>query len=121
MRFLIDQDVYQITIEFIKNLGYEVIPVKEVGLATAEDETILTYALSHKIILVTRDNDYGALVFLRHKKHSGVIFLKIEPIYVDVVHNELKRVLKEHTKKEFVNSFIVVEPGRHRIRKLQPS
>jgi len=116
MRFLIDQDVYQLTIEFIKDLGHEVIPVKNVGLATASDETILTYALSHKLILVTRDNDYGALVFLMHKKHHGVIFLKIEPRYVDILHDELKLVLRKYSREKFINSFIVVEVARHRIR-----
>jgi len=116
MRFLIDQDVYQLTIEFIKDLGHEVIPVKNVGLATDSDETILAYALNHKLILVTRDNDYGALVFLMHKKHYGVIFLKIEPRYVDIVHDELKRVLRKYSKEKFTNSFVVVEVARHRIR-----
>ena len=116
MRFLIDQDVYRLTIELIKDLGHEVIPVKEVGLSTATDETILTYALNHKLILVTRDNDYGALVFLMHKKHHGVIFLKIEPLFVDIVHDELKRVLGKYSKERFTNSFVAVEPGRHRVR-----
>ena len=121
MRFLIDQDVYQLTIEFIKDLGHEVIPVKDVGLATAADEKILAYALNHKLILVTRDNDYGALVFLMHKKHYGVIFLKIEPRYVNIVHDELKRVLRKYSKEKFVNSLIIVEVARHRIRMTQYS
>lgn len=116
MKFLIDQDVYRLTIEFIKDLGHEVILVKEVALSTAADEVILTYALNHKLILVTRDNDYGALVSLMRKKHHGVVFLKIEPRYVDIVHDELKHVLRKYSREKFIKSFIVVEPGRHRIR-----
>ena len=115
MKFLIDQDVYRLTIELIRDLGHEVTPVKDVGLSTAADETILDYALNHKLILVTRDSDYGALVSLMRKKHHGVIFLKIEPRYVDIVHDELKRVLRKYSKEKFIKSFIVVEPGRHRI------
>jgi predicted nuclease of predicted toxin-antitoxin system len=118
MRFLIDQDVYQTTVEFIKSLGHKAIRVKDVGLASADDETIIAYALSNKLALVTRDNDYGALVFLKNKKHHGVVFLKIEPRYVDLVHKELNQVFKEHSEQELKISFIVVEPGRHRIRKL---
>lgn len=118
MKFLTDQDVYQLTIEFIKGLGHEVVRVKDVGLSTASDEKILTYALSQKLILITRDNDYGALVFLKRKKHYGVIFLKIEPRYVDIVHRELKRILIEHSKEGLAGCFVVAEPGRHRIRML---
>lgn len=117
MRFLADQDVYQLTIKFIRSLGHEVICVRNVGLSTAPDEKILAYALRRKLILVTRDNDYGALVFFKYKKYYGVIFLQIEPHHVDIVHNELKQILKAHPEEEFINSFIVVEPGRHRIRK----
>lgn len=119
MKFLTDQDVYQLTIEFIKGLGHEVVRVKDVGFSTASDEEILAYALSRKLILITRDNDYGALVFLTHKKYYGVIFLKIEPAYVDIVHEELNRLFKEGSEGKFIGCFIVVEPGRHRIRKLR--
>lgn len=117
MKFLTDQDVYQLTVGFIKSLGHEVIRVQDVGLASAPDEKILAYALSRKLILVTRDNDYGTLVFFEYKKYYGVIFLKIEPKYVNIVHNELKQIFKDHLKEEFINSFITVEPGRHRIKK----
>lgn len=44
MRFLADQDMYQITIDFLIDLGHEVIRVKDVGLAQALDEEILQYA-----------------------------------------------------------------------------
>lgn len=118
MRLLTDQDIYQTTVEFIKDLGHEVIRVKDVGLASSSDEKILAYALSQKLILVSRDNDYGALVFLKHEKHFGVIFLKIEPAYVNLVHKELRQVFKEHSEEELKFCFVVIEPRRHRIRKL---
>lgn len=34
MRLFIDQDVYKITIEFIKKQGHDVVCAKEVGLST---------------------------------------------------------------------------------------
>jgi hypothetical protein len=43
MRFLIDQDVYHFTIEFLLNGHHDVVPVKQLGLERAPD--ILLYNL----------------------------------------------------------------------------
>jgi Domain of unknown function (DUF5615) len=44
MRFLADQDVYAITIAFLKRLGHEVLPVAQLGLAQATDSQLLRVA-----------------------------------------------------------------------------
>jgi len=38
MKFLIDHDVYKITVDFLKHLGNDVVTVKELGLHMASDE-----------------------------------------------------------------------------------
>lgn len=117
MNFLADQDVYQETIEFIKRLGFKVVRVKDVDLSTASDEQLLSFAKKNKYILITRDKDFGVLVFLKLKKHHGVIFLRIHPHLVKIVHKELALIFTKYSAENFENSFVVVEPGRHRIRK----
>jgi hypothetical protein len=37
------------------------------------------------------------------------------------VHAELERVLTLYSEQELQSSFVVIEPGRHRIRKLGPA
>ena len=51
MKFLIDQDVYAVTIKFLIDVGHDVIVVAQMGLAQASDEEILrgehlSYAMS---------------------------------------------------------------------------
>ena len=116
MRFLTDQDVYQCTIDYLCALGHDVLRAKDAGLARASDEELLRYAYREQRLLITRDKGFGALVFLVHRQHSGVILLRIDPLSVDAVHQELRRLLEEHTEIELRNRFVVVEPGRHRIR-----
>jgi hypothetical protein len=36
------------------------------------------------------------------------------------VHAEFERVLTLYTEQELQGSFVVIEPGRHRIRRLTP-
>ncbi len=118
MRFLADQDVYQTTVKFLKNLGFEVVRVKEVGLSRGLDEELLRYAFKEGLIMVTRDKDFGALVFLGQIENNGVILLRCDPITIDDVHSELAKFLRIHRDMNLRNCFIVIEPNRHRIRHL---
>jgi predicted nuclease of predicted toxin-antitoxin system len=64
MKFLADQDVYAITIAFLSGLGHEVVRAAQLGLAQAKDAELLRVAHEQGGILVTRDRDFGALVFV---------------------------------------------------------
>ena len=117
MRFLLDQDVYDLTARFLVDTGHDVLRVGEIGMARASDETILQKALELDRIFVTRDRDYGNLVFIRNIK-SGVLYLRILPSNIDAVHTELDRALKQYSEIELKDAFVVIEAGRHRFRRL---
>ena len=116
MQFLIDQDVYYVTAKFLIDAGHNVILVSQINLAQASDEEILTVAQSENRILVTRDRDYGNLVFVR-AIGAGVIYLRVLPKTVNAVHNELARVIETYSEVELKGAFVVVEPDGHRFRK----
>lgn len=117
MKFLADQDVHAITIAFLSGLGHDVVRTAQLGLAQAEDAELLRVAHEQGRIFVTRDRDFGALVFV-HGNGPGVIYLRILPSTQNAVHVELERVLTLYSEQEMQALFVVVEPGRHRIRKL---
>ena len=50
-------------------------------------------------ILVTRDRDFGRLVFAEERA-VGILFLRVTPLVLKAVHEELARVLDEHTHAE---------------------
>lgn len=116
MKFLADQDIYQITIDFLRGLKYDVLCCKDVGLSKASDELILTYAKENQRILLIRDKGFGALVFIHRYDHYGVILLRIEPNTIEAAHKELSIFLKIHATLDLRNHFCVIEPGCHRIR-----
>ncbi len=120
MNLLLDQDVYHLTASFLANAGHDVVLVAEIGLAQASDEEILRVAQEQKRILVTRDRDYGNLVFVR-AMGTGVIYLRILPSTVNAVHNQLELVLQTYSEAELAGAFVVVESDKHRFRKLSSS
>ena|SRR5205823_857789 len=117
MKFLADQDVYGVTIRFLIGLAHDVVPVAKLGLAQAEDAELLRVAHQQGRIFLTRDRDFGALVFVAGSG-PGVIYLRILPSTQNAVHAELTRVLGLYSESELQAAFVVIEPGRHRIRKL---
>lgn len=117
MRLLLDHDVYEVTARFLMNLEHDILRVAELGMAQASDEENLEKVLEVNRIFVTRDRDYGNLVFVKGIK-SGVLYLRILPSNVSTVHAELERVLDLYDEKELKSAFIVIEAGRHRFRKI---
>jgi predicted nuclease of predicted toxin-antitoxin system len=118
MKFLTDQDVYGVTVWFLRTLGHDVVTASDLKMSQAKDATLLQTAQADKRIFVSRDKDFGGLVFVAGMG-GGVIFLRILPSTQDAVHDEFLRVLNEHSEEELLNAFVVIEPGRHRFRIVQ--
>ncbi len=118
MRFLLDQDVYELTARVLaQQAGGDVVRVRELGLSRADDVTLLRTAREQERVLVTRDRDFGYLVFVEAVQW-GVIYLRMTPATVEAVHAELERLLREQPFERLTKTFAVVEPGRYRIRSL---
>ena len=116
MKLLLDQDVYAVTARFLSEQSHDVVLVSQLGLSQAFDEDLLKKAQELSRIFVTRDRDYGSLVFVK-QLGVGVIYLRVLPSTQTTVHNELARVLKIYTESELIKAFVVVEPDGHRIRR----
>ncbi|PSN18277.1 hypothetical protein C7271_13390 [filamentous cyanobacterium CCP5] len=117
MKFLLDQDVYAKTASFLTEAGHDLVKVSDFGLARASDETVLTTARNQERILITRDRDYGNLVFVR-SLGTGVIYLRILPKTLTAVHAELNRVIARYSEADLAKAFVVVSKDGHRFRRL---
>ena len=118
MKFLADQDVYRVTIDFLKDQEHDVITARKISMHRASDQTLLRKGKELDRIVLTRDKDFGALVFLEGELSSGVILLRGEALNIDGMHRELKILLDENEEKRLHRSFCVVEPDKYRIRYL---
>jgi predicted nuclease of predicted toxin-antitoxin system len=117
MRFLLDQDVYASTGRLSNGLGHDVVPATKLGLTQAVDEQLLEAAGRESRILVTRDRDYGNLVFIKGIG-VGVLYLRMSPSTQGAVHNELARVLTTYGEEDLRQMFVAIEPGGHRVRRV---
>lgn len=118
MRFLADHDVYASTVEWLRQQGHDVVTAKDLGMQRAADEDLLAKAKEIDRLFLSRDKDFGALVFLCAAESPGIVFLRITPVTVGEVHKELHRLLSRRTEAELKTCYCVVEPHRYRIRHL---
>jgi predicted nuclease of predicted toxin-antitoxin system len=119
MRFLADQDVYAKTVILLRDRNHDVITAAELGLSRASDRDLLQAAIQDGRIFLTRDRDFGGLVFVQAIR-GGVIYLRILPSTLRAVHDELLRVLGQYDERVLLNALVVVEPARHRVRRMTP-
>ena len=117
MKFLLDQDVFTSTARYLNHLRHDIVSVAQLGLSRADDEKLLKVAQQQERLFVTRDRDFGRLVFLK-RLCAGVLYLRMLPSTQDAVHNELGSVLKAYDEIELAQAFVVIQPGGHRIRRL---
>ena len=117
MRLLADQNVYEVTVRFLLDLGHDVVRARDLGLSTASDEKILRRATREGRVLITRDRDFGRLVFLEGKVHAGVILLRITPQAVSEVHLHLQKFLDRYGTMPMKNVFVSIGPSGFRIRR----
>lgn len=117
MRMLLDQDVYAVTARFLAQAGHDIVLAAELGLSRADDETVLQAAQDQRRLFVTRDRDFGHLVFVR-RLGVGVIYLRIQPSTMAYVHAELARVLERYSEEALHEAFVAVNGKGHRIRRI---
>jgi predicted nuclease of predicted toxin-antitoxin system len=117
MKLLLDQDIYRITERFLLSCNYDIILVSQLGLAQASDEEILNFAQANERILITRDRDFGNLVFVK-QCGAGVIYLRGSIDKMNAVHLELNRVLQKYSPTELKSAFVVIQENGHRFRKI---
>src|SRR5262245_2342752 len=99
MKFLADQDVYSATVTVLRRLGHDVETAADRGLSAASDETLLQVAHADGRIFVTRDRDFGALVFARQTA-GGVIYLRFTPSALRMPFTKNLNVYSNFTMKQ---------------------
>jgi predicted nuclease of predicted toxin-antitoxin system len=117
LNLLLDQDVYALTVRFLRHHGHDVLTASELGLSRAPDTVLLARAQKEGRIFITRDKDFGALVFVE-SLGGGVILLRITPSTVEATHGELGRILSGYTAQDLAGAFVIVQPGSHRFRRI---
>src|SRR3989304_2678439 len=75
---LLDQGLPRSAVAHLRTIGIDAVHAGEIGLSTADDATILEYALGQGLIVVTLDADFHTRLALANATKPSVIRIRIE-------------------------------------------
>ncbi len=107
-KFLLDQMFDRAVLAKLRELGYEVLAVSEIGMSTADDSEIVLWAIAHNMTIITLDDHFGDWSILPLVAHSGVLRLKVNPTTTTNTLALLIPFLTRYNKRDFKNHLIIV-------------
>ncbi|MEK6928260.1 MAG: DUF5615 family PIN-like protein [Nanoarchaeota archaeon] len=117
LKFLLDENIPNSTGVMLILLGSQVEFVKNIMLG-ALDKNIIKYAKENKFILISKDLDFGNLLLYPKGSHYGLIIVRT-PYHYDAqqITSTIKEFILKINPLELINSIIILELGKYRIRK----
>jgi predicted nuclease of predicted toxin-antitoxin system len=114
MKFLADEGVDRLIVNGLRELGFDVYYVIE-EVRSLDDDVLLEIALNESRILITRDKDFGELVFRLNKAHAGVILIRLEGYTTRERADTVCPLILQY-QDQLPNAFTVIQKGIIRIR-----
>ena len=117
LRLLIDHNVGRGVALALYEVGYDAVFAGDVD-PHLSDTAILAWAVSERRLVITQDNDFGALVYRSGEPHSGVLLLRMP----DATRQERTTTLLwllDHYASAISGHFSVFQNDQLRIRSLR--
>ena len=118
MTFLADMGVSMTTVSALRQLGHNVVHLREQGLLRMEDPGIVAKARSEGRIVLTFDLDFGEIMALSKTASPSVILFRMRNQTPRFVTPRLVQVIQECESQLADGAFATVEDHGYRIRRL---
>lgn len=116
MKLLLDQGLPRSAASLLRAAGIDAVHTGEIGLATANDTTIIRQAWQQDRVIVTLDADFHALLALSGADKPSVVRLRIEGLRAEPLAALLQALLAERSGDLERGALLTVQPKRVRIR-----
>jgi len=117
MRLLVDENLQEPTLAFLRDLGHDVRGIKEEGLRGAADPEIFGRATQTERVLLTYNVDFVDLRKLAGERHHGIIRLRVSNQRISFMHPILRAALERVAGLDLTDTLVTVSDKRVRIRK----
>jgi predicted nuclease of predicted toxin-antitoxin system len=118
MRFLADMGVSQQVVEWLRTKGHDAVHLRNEGLQRLPNGEIFQKASREQRIVLTFDLDFGEILAASGGQIVSVILFRLRNTRTDFVIQRLDDVLNQSSADLSRGAIIIVEDGRHRVRRL---
>lgn len=99
LKFLADMNISPLTVEEIRNKGWDIVRVNEVMDVRSKDNEILAYARELDKVIITHDLDFSLLLAVGGYEKPSVINIRIEDARPESVTSRIVDVVLEMEKE----------------------
>ena len=117
LKFLADESCDFAFARVLRQVGYDVTAIVEF-MPGATDLKVLETAYEERRILLTEDKDFGEWVFAHERATVGILLVRYPANMRSQMTQAMVELVREHGT-ELRNHYVVLEPGRARIRTIK--
>ena len=118
MKLLLDQGLPRSAASLLRAVGIDTVHTGEIGLATADDTTLIELARQQDRIVVTLDADFHAILALSGADKPSIVRIRIEGLRAEPLAALLRALLAERSVELERGALLTVQTKRVRIRYL---
>lgn len=105
-------------VQWLQSSGHDVVHLRDEGLHRLTDAEVLEKAVAENRVVLTFDLDFGEILAAGGYQHASVIIFRLRDSRSNRVISRLGEVLAASADALEELAVIVVEDGRHRLRRL---
>ena len=118
MRFLADMGVSGQVVDWLRTNGHDAVHLRDEGLQRLPNGEIFQKAWREQRVVLTFDLDFGEILAASAGQIVSVILFRLRNTRAQFVIRRLEDVLTHSSAELLQGAIVVVEDGRHRVRKL---
>lgn len=120
MKLIADENLLQSIIEYLQNLGHDVLSIRDAGLCGMTDDDVYRQACRENRIIITMDKDFTRVFRFPPEDCGGVIVVKIYKRRVEEAFAIFKRMFDTLNEQNIARNLVVISPEGVRIRRTAP-
>ncbi len=119
MKMFANENLFEPIIDYLKNLGNDVLSIRDAGLSGISDDEVYQRACKEKRTIITMDKDFSRLFRFLPEKCGGIIVVKIYKRTIDETLLIFKRFYETLQEKDIYENLVIISPEGVRIKRMK--
>ena len=118
MKFLTDMNLPVNWVAYLAKAGFEAVYWSSLGPAVAPDTDIVVRAKSEGCAIMTRDLDFGVIMFMTRAKKPSVVQIRVDDVRPEMIGELVVNALRQTERDLKAGALLSIEAQRARLRLL---